>query len=367
MPTICDRSFANGARTFSISVVHRGIGFDRVGKHRHQLEADARDLFVLHVDVEARDEFAMRSRRDEHGVADTDQARHRIVRMGGENHVDALDPTRQLAIDIEAIVRQQHDDRCAGRARIIDLLLNVFLANPEFPCRKHPARIGHGGARQRLADDGDLGAAALEHLLRLEDRLLPFVVADVLGEKGKRCLVRDFLDAIRAVGEFPMPDHRVEFQRGHDIDHVLRLGLQRRPAALPAVAAVEQQHLVVATLGAHRANQRRDAIHAAHPPVIACQRNEVIRRQREGIGRAGGDLKVFSKFSIGDVRWDAFRLTDTEIDRRFTELKRHQLRMGIGDVEDRYRAEWVEAQNVVLGQPLLRGGTAQWTEPATDC
>ncbi|MBA7714624.1 hypothetical protein ES703_123653 [subsurface metagenome] len=218
----------------------------------------------------------MRSCRHQHGVADTDEARQGIVGVGSQDDVDALDAPGQLAVDIKTVVGQQHDDGGALRARLLDLLLQLFLANAEFPLRKHPARVGDGRARQRLPDHGDFRAAAIEQLARLEHRLLPFIVANVLGQEGERRFLGDLQHALGAVGELPVPDHRIGLERRLHVDHVLRLGLQRSPAALPAVAAIEQDHIVLAAFGPYCFHQRGDAVHAAHSPVVARQRGEVV-------------------------------------------------------------------------------------------
>jgi hypothetical protein len=91
---------------------------------------------------------------------------------------------------------------------------------------------------ERLADDGDLHTAALEHFRPVERRLVPFVVENILAEESKRQIFDDFLHAIRAVSEFPVRRHRVRLQGIHHVDHVLAARDQRRIAALPSIAAV---------------------------------------------------------------------------------------------------------------------------------
>ena len=146
--------------------------------------------------------------------------------MRGQYDVEPLHAAGELAIDVEAVMRKQHDDRSPVGPRLVDLLLHILFANAELPLREHPARICHCRARQCLADHGDLGATPLEHLAGLEHRLLPFVVANILGQERERRLVGDLLDAVGAIGEFPMADHGIDLQRRHDVDHVLRPGLQ---------------------------------------------------------------------------------------------------------------------------------------------
>ena len=299
-------------------------------------------------------------------VADANKPGHRVMGMRGQNDVNALDPAGQLAINIKSFVRQQHHDRGARRARVIDLFLQVLFADPEFPVREHPARIGDRGARQRLADHGNPDPAAFKNLAAIEHRLLPFIVANVLRQERERRGVGDLLDPIGAVGELPMADHGFDFQCRQDVEHVLGLGLQRGPAALPAVAAIQQQHLVVAALGAHRIDQRTDAIHASHAAVIAGQRHEIIGGQRVGIGRSDGDVEVFSELGVGQMRRQPLRFADAEIDRRLAEIQRHQLGVGIGRIQDGDRAQGIETGDVGLGQALLSGEPPERAEPASE-
>ena len=57
----------------------------------------------------------MRARRDEQGSPDLHGRRQRIVRVGREDDVDALAPAGKLAVDVEAVVRQQHHHLGAWR------------------------------------------------------------------------------------------------------------------------------------------------------------------------------------------------------------------------------------------------------------
>ena len=51
-------------------------------------------------------------------LADPHRLRQRVVRVPGEDHVDALDARRELAVDVEAVVREQHHHlRAPGGAR----------------------------------------------------------------------------------------------------------------------------------------------------------------------------------------------------------------------------------------------------------
>jgi len=67
-----------------------------------------------------------------------------------------------------------------------------------------------------------------------------------------------------------MAGHGVGLQRVDQAHHVGALAFQRGVAALPAVAAIEQQHLVW-PFGTDRLDQRRDAIEPADPAEAAGQ------------------------------------------------------------------------------------------------
>ena len=54
------------------------------------------------------------------------------------------------------------------------------------------------------------------------------------------------------------------------------------------------------------------------------------------------------------MRHQPLGLADAEIDRRLAEQERHELGVDVGDVDERDVADRVEAQQLVLGQALLR-------------
>src|SRR5262249_13013371 len=76
------------------------------------------------------------------------------------------------------------------------------------------------------------------------------------------------------------------------------------------------------------------------------------------------DPEIFAEFIVSDVRWQAPRLADPEIDRRLAEVQRHQLRMGVGEIKDRQRPQGIEAQDVRLCQTLLGSDPAEGTKAA---
>ena len=69
-----------------------------------------------------------------------------------------------------------------------------------------------------------------------------------------------------AVGEFPVPGHRLDAEQVAGLDHVGALRCVGESAALPEIAAVEQQRVAGAGIRAQPVDQRlqmREAAHAA--------------------------------------------------------------------------------------------------------
>ena len=64
-------------------------------------------------------------------------------------------PRRELQIDVHAVVREQHDRLRALRARFVDDLLQLLLADAEGPVGDEIARMRDRRVGKRLADDRD--------------------------------------------------------------------------------------------------------------------------------------------------------------------------------------------------------------------
>ncbi|MBA7714623.1 hypothetical protein ES703_123652 [subsurface metagenome] len=60
----------------------------------------------------------------------------------------------------------------------------------------------------------------------------------------------------------------------------------------------------------------------------------------------------------------AASFADPEIDRRLAEVQRHQLRMAVGEIKDRERAQGIEVQDVRLREALLGCDPAKGTHAA---
>ena len=162
---------------------HVGIGRDRVRQHRDQRVGDVAYAPAVHLDVEPRQELAVRARRDQQRVADAHGLRQRIVRVGGQDDVDALDAGGQLAVDVEAVVGEQHHHLRALRARAATDRRSSASRMPNDQFGHHPARIGDRRVGEGLADHGDADAAPLEHAATVEYRLGEVGVAHVAGEE----------------------------------------------------------------------------------------------------------------------------------------------------------------------------------------
>ena len=277
------------------------------------------------------------------------------MRVSGEYDVDSLHPRGELAVHVEAVVGEQHDEVGALLPGLVDARLHVLLADAEGPAGDHPARVGDGRVGKGLPDHRDLRAAALEHLRGLEGRLVPFGVANVLAQERAAEPVHDLLNPFGAEGELPVARHGVGLQQRHAVDHVLALAHHRGVAVLPGIAAIEEQNLVAA-LGADRVEHRGDAVEAAHPAVAAGQGNVVLRRQRIGQRRAAGDAVEVEVGASGDVGDLTARLAHPEIGRGLAEQHGLHLRVDVGQVDQGDVAHRLEGQEVVLGQALLGEG-----------
>ncbi len=163
---------------------HLGIGRNRIREDRDQPMAETLHALLAHIEIEPRDELAIGPGGDEQRLAHAHRFGQRIMRVRGEDDVDALHAARHLVVDVEAVVGKQHHEIRALAARFLHLLSGVHPRAGRSPFREHPARIGDGRVGIGLPDDGDRHAALLKHLPRLEDLVLEFRVADVLRRRG---------------------------------------------------------------------------------------------------------------------------------------------------------------------------------------
>jgi TPP-dependent trihydroxycyclohexane-1,2-dione (THcHDO) dehydratase len=126
-------------------------------------------------------------------------------------------------------------------------------------------------------------------------------------------------EAVFAKGEFPVAGHGIGLEQLHALDHVHAVGLERRVGALPGIAAVKEQHLVVTAFGADRLDQRRRAVEAAEPAIGPGEIDIIDHRVGVGIGAALLDSEVIEEFFCHQMRRNTRKVADTDIGVRRTE------------------------------------------------
>ena len=334
---------------------HVGVGLDDIRKHGNQLEAVIGDLAAIDLEVEAGQELAVRSGRHQQGVFHFDGGGNGVVGMSGQDDVDAGDAGGQFAVDVEAVVAVDDDEIDAGVARFVDPVLELLLFDAERPVRHHVPRVGDRRVGEGLADNRDAHAAPFEDLGVLENVVVPGGVLDVAGEEGEVEHLDQFLDALGAVGEFPMGRHGVDAQCVHHLDHVLAPRFQRGVGALPGITAVEQQG-VVGPLCPDRLDQRRHAVHAADAPAIPGQRRVIVRGHGIGGRAAAAQTEMFEKILARQMWRQAVGVADPDIDRWFAEIKRYKLGVAVGEIKQRDLAQRIKFQKLVLRQLAAGGG-----------
>ena len=255
---------------------HLGVRFDQVGEDRQQLVAVVGYFAALDLEIQHRQELAVRAGIADQGLAGfvRDQRRggDRIVCVAAQNRIDAGDARGHLQVHVHAVVREYHHGLGACGARLVDHLLHAVVVDAEAPVRNHPAWVGNRCVRERLTDDGDRHTVQFADDIGLEHRLAPGRVAHVLGEEldaALEVLVDNFLDALGAIGELPVSGHDVHAQQLLGVHHVLALGPERGGRALPGVAAIQQQGAALA-LVAQAFHQRGEVCKAANLAVLAC-------------------------------------------------------------------------------------------------
>ena len=151
-----------------------------------------------------------------------------------------------------------------------------------------------------------------------------------------------------------MPGHGIWLEQLHALDHVHAVGLQRCIGTLPGVAAVKEQHLVVAAIGADRLDQRRRAVEPAELAVCPRQVDIIDHGVGIGIGAALLDIEVIEEFLRNQVRRNAGIGANPDVGVRRTEVDRLELGMAVGEMQQRHLALGIELQQIILRQLLLR-------------
>ena len=91
----------------------------------------ALDLALADIKIETPDEFPVRPGRQKQRVVDDYRLRQGIMRVPGQDDIDAVNPAGQLAVHVETVMRQQDDDVGALVAGGLDVCNHIFLADAE--------------------------------------------------------------------------------------------------------------------------------------------------------------------------------------------------------------------------------------------
>jgi hypothetical protein len=334
-------------------------------QHGDQRVGEVLDAAVRDLEVEPGDELGRSAGGDQQRASDLHGRGQRVVGMRREDDIDALDLARKLAVDIEAVVRQQHHHLGPLPARGGNRSAQRLLADAERPRRHHPARVGDRRVGERLPDHGDGDAALLEHAGGGEHRLLKIGVADVAGKErnargaGLVQSAEQLLDTLSTQRELPVTRRRLHAERLQDGDHVGAAGLQRGVGALQRVAAIEQQHALWPALGPDGRHQRGHAIHAADAAIRARQRLVVAGGEHVGFERGRRDAEARQEVGADQMRQLAERLADAEIERRLAVVDGLELRVAVSHVQERELALGREPQQVFLADGALRRSPPQ--------
>ena len=322
---------------------------------------------LLDIEIEHGQKFSARAGIGDQGLAagigDHDGLRHGVVSVAAQNNVDAADPARELQIHVHAVVReQQHGVDALGTAQTVDEFLQLLFADAESPIRRETLGMRDRYVGKCLADDADAKAADLLHHCRLEDaagrgierrRIVEcrfFGQKDVLREElafdARQILPQNFF----AIGEFPVAGHGIDAEEVCGLDHVGALRRVGKAAALPQIAAVEQQRTARTGIRAQPIDQRFQVGEAAHAAVTLCRL--LIIEEGEGVRAAAAwrDAKMLEEGAADQVRRLPAHRADADIDARLTEKNRPQLGMGVGEMQYADIAEPADVVKIVVGR-----------------
>ena len=165
-----------------------------------------------------------------------------------------------------------------------------------------------------------------------------------------------------AVGEFPVPGHRLDAEQVGGVDHVGAVHGVGKPAALPQIAAVEQQRTARAGIARRRSIR---VLRCAKPPSWPKRCGgflEIEKGEGVGVGAVGADAEVIEKCAADQMRRLALHRADADIDARLAEIDRLQLRVRVGDVQHARIAEACRDRRCVTAVGSAR--PAEDTAPA---
>jgi hypothetical protein len=273
--------------------------------------------------------------------------------VAAEDGVHAAHAAGHLQVDVHAVVAEHHHHLCALAARLVDHLLQVVVLDAEAPVGHHVARVGDRRIREGLADDGHRHAIDRADDVGRKDRVAEVGGLDVLRHEvdlALEVLLDDLLHPLHAVGELPMAGHHVHGQQLARVDHVLRVGPQAGGAALPGVAAVEQQRTRAA--GFEHLHQRGQVGKPTHAAIAPRRLLEIQHREGVRLGRPGLQAGSLEQVLAHQVWQLPLHRADTQVDAGLAEPDRLELRVAIGHVQQR---DVAEARDVVEGALRLLG------------
>ena len=263
--------------------------------------------------------------------------------VAAEDDVDTADAARKLEIDIHAVMRQQHHgiDLVIVSQRV-DEFLQFVIADPERPVRRKSLRVCDRHIGKCLSDHGDAVAADLLDHGRLEHasrcRIVCFGIVerrfvgekDVLRQKFALEALKVAAKRLFAIGEFPVAGHRLDAEQVRGFDHVGALHGVGKPGALPQIAAIEQQRAFGSGVAAQALDQRLQMREAAELAEAGRGFLEIETAEGVGVGTVGPDAKSIEKGAADQMRWFSLHRADPEIDARFANIHRQQLRVRVG-------------------------------------
>ena len=184
---------------------------------------------------------------------------------------------------------------------------------PTTPMRKPPASLTVAGLNARPLAVSKAGLSLNAGFFGQEDVLRQELALEAL-EVGAQPLL--------AVGEFPMAGHRLDAEQVRGFHHVGALHGVGETAALPQIAAVEQQRIAGPDIGAQAVDQRFEMREAAEPAIAV--RGFVEIEKREGVRQPalGRDAEMLEKGLADQMRRLAGHRADAEIDARLAEIDR---------------------------------------------
>lgn len=145
-----------------------------------------------------------------------------------------------------------------------------------------------------------------------------------------------------AIGEFPMPGHRLDAEQIGDLDHVAALHDVGKPGALPKIAAVDEHRMLLADIAAQAVDQRLQMGKAAELAETWRGFLELEAGESIGIGAVGADAEMVQECAADQMRRPSRHLADADIDAGLAKIDRIELRVRVGDVQDPRIAETLE-------------------------